>query len=114
MCRAPIKPSSVEAMHAVSAQGDWVQAVWLSPFPYQMFGTIVGFIVVFRCAARRPFCQIPVQSRHLDTLWHLFHCRAQWAHERYIAGRDGCQTMTARWADACAQVGALLSACILQ
>ena len=36
-------------MHTIALQGDWVRAVWLSPFPYQMFGTIVGFIVVFRC-----------------------------------------------------------------
>lgn len=55
---------------------DWVHRVWQNPFPYQIFGYIVGFIVVFR---------------------------AQWAHERYIAGRNNLQTMTARWADACAQ-----------
>jgi len=56
--------------------GDYLRMVWRNPFPFQIFGTIVGFIVVFR---------------------------AQWAHERYIAGRNSLQTMTARWADAVAQ-----------
>ena len=30
---------------------EYVRSVWLNPFPYQLFGTIVGFIVVFRCGS---------------------------------------------------------------
>jgi hypothetical protein len=52
-CRALSSPLTTHCFVFVS-QGDWVQAVWLSPFPYQMFGTIVGFIVVFRCESPAP------------------------------------------------------------
>jgi hypothetical protein len=108
---ANVQLIAVRPMHTSPLQGDWVRAVWLSPFPYQMFGTIVGFIVVFRCERLALAVRTSCVPKWRPGTLGVFHCRAQWAHERYIAGRDGSQTMTARWADACAQVGRLSEAC---
>ena len=63
-----VELSAARPLRNASPQGDWVQAVWLSPFPYQMFGTIVGFIVVFRCAASHPLCRAPVPEATRKTL----------------------------------------------
>ena len=37
--------------------GEYLRAVWRNPFPFQIFGTIVGFIVVFRCQPSPQPCE---------------------------------------------------------
>ncbi len=65
--------STALAVYLSWYRNEWVRSIWLSPFPYQMFGTIVGFIVVFRCGAQYPLCtHIPLRM-HVSAA-HAFRC----------------------------------------
>ncbi|KAK9864551.1 hypothetical protein WJX84_008203 [Apatococcus fuscideae] len=66
---------------------DQFSNAWRHPYPYQIFGFIVGFIIVFR---------------------------SNFGYARYWEGRTNLQTMTARWADFVTQVVAFEKACILK
>ncbi|KAK9827509.1 hypothetical protein WJX74_006552 [Apatococcus lobatus] len=66
---------------------DQFTAAWRHPYPYQIFGFIVGFIIVFR---------------------------SNFGYSRYWEGRTNLQTMTARWADFVTEVVAFEKASLLQ